>query len=94
MGRSRRQSIDGHGASYLAQCDFHGPVTERSSRSHLGRSAWAECIALKGDSYRLRKRDLGSIPQPEPPANSTAGGKPHMPDRRQTSPAVEKPPQT
>ena len=35
----------------------------------IDRLVHAEVIALKGDSYRLRNRDLGRVPQPEQPKN-------------------------
>ena len=33
----------------------------------------AEVIALKGDSYRLKNRDLGRVPRPPPPTTDTTG---------------------
>ncbi len=49
----------------------------------------AEVIALKGDSYRLKDRDLDASPQPARPTTMTKGVNFHLPEGGQFSAAVD-----
>ena len=49
----------------------------------------AEVISLKGDSYRLKDRDLGRSPRPPPRTMTNEGVKFHLPPGGQFSPAVD-----